>query len=1516
MRLIKFFHRFSYYLLSRWMRRKLKRWCSGFARIPQAATKIALVTVLVVGAFFWGGIQVAWGQGAVTIGNKRTVTGHNGGSPAHDSGSGYTGGVAGSTGTYDATGNWFGLSGTNNVFVHLNSLSANGGTVNISQLDVDSTSAHRYLGGADHTGVTDYYRGYQATGGPTNVGTPAAPGNHAYHSTFDGTVNVSQGKTTTLSASYGSGGISTASGGQLFTIDGTLTKAQAGRLSIQTNTIITTFATSMNSASGTLDISGAYGKIDTTAATFTAGTSGTANFGSYGNSAYYAGALSGLGIGTGGNGIANFSFTSGGNGGTANSNNTWTIADPVTSNGINNMGYMIVTGTGNNTLNGVTNIGTRFGVDGEINRVGQNGSMVFHGAVDFATAGSGNYLNINNGVLSIDGLFTTGTAANTAGTINHLWGQSFTTKSGAILGNDANSNITANVGGSTWNNMNGTTEQVLFVGLSGSSRLNILSAANGLYSMSGTGGVVNTGTTVVAANSGSFGEINVIGDNSRLNVNGTLVIARDGDSKGNMYVWEGGQVKVTDAGSDSMVIGNGSDAVGRVYIDGYGSGVLARSTLSVAGTLTVGRDGQAGGTYTDHRADGRYRDDPVNWFLDPYRKLDMSASDAKTGNASGNNPGLAITRGAQVTSLEGVIAQNADSGGYVVIDNANNLSGLGTAANNPFGTVYNWAKNDRPFYQLGTTEVDSVLSSYASEWIVNGTLEVGVDGDAFQRILNGGTLVTGSNKTTGDSTIIASGTGRGQLFVSGNSGAWGRSIFKSYGAAVVGQGTDRGTLRIYDGALGETAGLYVGAETDSKGEVFVDGAASTLRITKDNGSTYYHGKNLASADRMQGTGIFGASHEALVWLDADAVVRLNGNAGFSTGSVLHLDNMVKVDPHVATPTFPFGDIDVSHNPIFDAGEGRVNFTNARVEGIGLVTAKDGVHIRQSDYDTGQASIDPGLIYGWETKCEKDFFGDLYFGHSLNMTGHVITYFDLDAGFYNFATEKNEHRSQDNIFVVADPLAGTDQVTAALSGTLMIHARLTDYYNDDIEKYAVVTTIGDNNPNGGRITRMYDDVVVKPRRFFNGREQFIENVNGDDVLYVTMTVNKTPFEDSATTYNERSLGRVLDSIYALQDRRWLPFLRNFWYLEDPGFLEAYKLFGGEIRAHSLLMPLQNPWNYAHNRNGFNRYTGHVFFGPQNRNSNITSGNGLWGSYILTGGTTESDGNAGKYDLKRNGFAIGYEKAAKGGGSYTGLMFAYNQGKLDAWRSDAKSDDFQIGLYHGKNLWDQWEWKNYLGTGIQNFNMRRHLEMNLSQTTWNPDSATFICEAKPSAGTMHGNFAGLSFAGSTELSRLLYYGRYRQWTVRPYFGLDMTAAWQNRASERGDFGEDLYEVNGEYYHAADLAALDYDSTQNIRIYGRPGVMIERGGSRGNLRTGVAYSFLMGGHRYTNVTNQFQFAGDKFNLRGVDDGSGFVTANVGLSAFVGKRKLSMVSLDYAVMGGGHSTTHAGQLGFQRVF
>ena len=1221
-------------------------------------------------------------------------------------------------------------------------------------------------------------------------------------------------------------------------------------------------------------------------------------------------------------------------GGSVTTSGTWNVGQSLSRLDVvvGRIGAGTVTQTGEAWYNRFTDVG-----DGAIGTVVQSGGT--HND-EYAQIG-----NTTNGSYTLGG--GSGVANwNTTEVIPGVPGV------GAQIGVGKRVNGTVNVqSNGTW-----TVTNALTVGEEGNGYLNINA---GTVS-------VTSGDVYVAKQDGSYGEVNIsnggrktVGtatnhknmyiayergttgnvsiDNGTLTVHGNLITGYDSGtpndndkySQGNLYA-SGGAMIIVD---DDHIIADGINALGRDYIDGYGT------TMNVGGTLTVGNQGQSGGTYTEDRSLDRYRDDPTDgdWRDSIHNRDLISVTNAKTGANTGNVPGLAVSRGAHVTSGKGVIGVGANSNGYVVIDNAGNTAAWWDVGYyiTPVGTVYDPMENNPPYISgIGIVPNDpNGWSKYASIWNIEKDLIVGVDGDAFLRVLNGGVLVTGSDTSTPISTIISGGESRAQLFVSGNDADnGGRSVFKSYGATVVGESNKgRGTFRIYDGAFGETAGLYIGAEAGSEGEVFVGGEASTLRVMANTDTTYYHGNEILNAnDRMQGTGLFGASHEALVWLDSDSAVRLNGCAAFTSGSILHLDNWFK-DPLPTPLSRPFGEINSAHSPLFDAGLGRVNFVNARIEGIGTVTGANGVHFFQSVWDdpNEQATIDPGLIYGWADRNEKDFYGDLTFGHSLTMSGNVITYFDINSGYYDYlgthdssgipytddSQRANQSPMQDNIYVVADPRNTVDPVTASPSGTLMIHARLSDYYPSTTEWYDIIQTTGQGG-TGGIVNGLFEEVYIVPWRFFNDREQEIANVGGNDVLRIRMKLNETPFQDAAETYNQNSLASVLDSIYALRDQRWLPLLRSFWYLDDPEFLEEYRNFSGAVRVHSLLMPLQNPWTYAHSRNGFCRCTRDPIFGPQNRSCNIAGDHCLWGSFIHTNNWTNTDVNAGEYHLVRNGFVAGYERASKGGHSYLGAMFSYNQGKLDAWRAEAKSDDFQFGLYHGKTAWDTWEWKNYLGMGIQNYNMQRDIDLNLGRLTWNEDKQIYEYAVDPERNhIMSSDFLGLTFAASTEFARPIYFGKQSRWTVRPYMGFDLMALWQNKASEHGN-KDDTYKVNGKDYLVADLVAMNYHSATNVRVYGRPGVMFERGGPRGNLRMGLSYSYLMGGRRYTNVDNQFQFAGESFNIRGVDDGSGFVTGNFGAGVYLGRRKLCMVCLDYSILAGSYSTTHAGQLGLQRIF
>ncbi|MCL2347886.1 MAG: hypothetical protein FWC50_06435 [Planctomycetaceae bacterium] len=1613
MKLTKFFQFLKTCILPRWLRRKLKL----HPKLRHTILKMTLVTSVIVG----GGIGLFCEENVhaqtVSISNDRTDHGNWTGSSTTSWS--WTNSDWQSAGMTDMVNNWWGKNATNNVLVHLNSLAATGGTVTISSLDTDafsSTSPAYYLYDNNTGGYTDgpYYN---------TVTHPAVNSNLAYTSAFSGSVNVNSTRTTILNATIASPG---------YTVTGTTTKTGDGRLSLRINGLnMTTFVGS----GGTLDLSNsgtgvlATGTLSSANVTFNGGTYSNANLGYAQTSADFLGRPPQTGTpvtGVGANSIATFTFTSGGNTGTANAANLWTIANPITSNGINNMGYITVGGTGLNTLDGTTNIGMRGGDGRGINTVAQNGQMTIAGAVDFGTTGSNNYLNINNAnsLLTIGGLFQAGTASGTSGTINHLWGGTFTTSNSSYLGAAAGSNFTANVSNGTWNNTANAGK--MSVGQNGSGTLNIFTGLNGMYNnAAANAGIVNTnslvfaetgtasrgyanvygqgsqlnvktgdmtvanaGTAVVnvfnnarvevnqgnshvavlqgsngtvniynggvmlvdqgngliAEQRGTVGTVNVWGAGSTLNyVNGNLITAQDngtgtGYSQGNLYVWSGAYVHV----GGNHIIADGINALGRDYIDGY------TTRMIVDGNLIVGNNGQAGGTYTENSYDLRFQVDPANgdWLFDTAYHSQVpltSITNAKTGALTGNDPGLAITRGAYVRSNTGVVgvSSNGDltgnpnvngnpatnpgvwSNGYVVIDNRGNTSGQPVTTYNPLGTMYNPLSNKKPYFPTS-------YSSYASTWSVDEKLTIAQNGNAFVRVLNGGTLVTGTdgNVAVPVSTVLGDGIGRGSLYVFGNDPLWGRSIWKSYGATVVGTADHaRGTVRINDGALGETAGLYIApyaaglnnTTNNAEGEVSVTGAASTLHVTANTANPYSIDRSnpdqtaWTTDGKILGQGLFSASDNALVWIDTDSEIRLNGNAEISTDSILHLDNTTKV------PSGFFGSSDPAHNAVFDVGTKRMTVNNARVEGIGKITGADGVHIRQDDYWTpGQAEIDPGLVYGWATRCEKDFYGDLTFGHTLNMTGHVITYFDVNSGHDDGtgtgALIPNSVK-QDHIYVEADGHNTTDQVRATLSGELLVHARLTNYYDNNLA-YNIVTTRSANGLEG-RIDSMFDSLTVQPYRFFDDIKQEIllgdgqgqDDINGDgladDVLYVTMKLNENPFTDAAQTYNQRSLGGALDSIYAMRDQRWLPFLRYFWYLGDPDFLNAYQLFSGEVRAHSMLMPLSSPWTYANDRVGFSRCTGHVFFGPQNRSCNQPSGGGLWGTAIYNKNETSTDGNAGDYDISRWGFVAGYDRAFQGGRSYVGAMFAYNKGNLETWRAGAKSDDLQFGLYHGANICDLWEWKNYLGFGWQNYDMWRTMDMTLSYMDWNDALQTWVCSDKPVVnGKMNSSFNGYTLAGSTELARPYYFGCGKRWTVRPYMALDLNGTWQNAASETGNF-----ENSG-------LVALNYHDTSNLRVYGRTGLGIERGGTHGNLRGGVSYSYLMGGRRYTNVNNQFQFGGDEFNIRGVDDGSGFLTLNAGANVYLDRCKKTMVFLDYRSLTGSHSTTHAAQLGLQKNF
>lgn len=1002
-------------------------------------------------------------------------------------------------------------------------------------------------------------------------------------------------------------------------------------------------------------------------------------------------------------------------------------------------------------------------------------------------------------------------------------------------------------------------------------------------------GTVGGGNMIIGDEGTAVSTLDVYGLGTELLVHGNLTTAVQDGSKGNLYLFD----RATAVIDGNHVIADQAGSLGRDYVDGAGT------TMTVVGKLTVGNAGQAGGTYTENRYDSRFETgaftpkandtltagDPEVWFDASQRTMDLiSAAFAQTDDSTGNAPGLAITRGAQVISGSGMVGNALGSNGYVVIDNKGNTD----TDNDP--KTRTWWK------VVGTGGDDDH----------NGNLAIANAGTGFVRVLNGALLQTDSvtmNEGGGDGTLHIVGSGaetddegnyvrdENDRFIPLLHDGY-RTEWINLGAAALGLGTDAGksTIRINDGAYAETRGLYIGLEEDSQGAVSVKGAASELHIFEDLGSNW-------AGSVPKGSATLSVSDWAYLHMHDNSVLLLNGNGMISNGALLHLDE----------------------NSVLDAMTDRVSVVNARIEGIGTVTGQKGVFVTQDDIFTpeGQAEIDPGLVYNWDARCDdSDYYGTLTFGDQLIMSGNVITYFDVNRGFSH--VDPIVPPQQDLIVVKrgTSPNSATvseDPIIAELSGTLQVHARLTDYYEKD-SSFLVVDTEGDSRTGEfvpGRILSMYDNLELVPTRFFNDiRQDIRQDTRGNDDLWINMERKDNPFEEAGITYNQKQTGSALDSIYAEQRQDWLPFLRHFWYLGDPEFLDSYKDLSGEVRAHSMMMALRSPWRYIQDRIDTGRSCFDEGYSPCNQAEQAgchpwkkrLKECRLWGGVIYEDEDVSGDGNAQGYDLTRKGIAVGIDYQLKNTMTYVGFMFAYDEGKLNTYRSRAESDDFNFGIYHKSLLQRNWEWKNYLGMGYQDYDMWRDANFGLAHMEW--DGSKYLCSSAQHGGQLNSAFKGYSFAASTELARTFEFGRCHRNVIRPFVALDLMGTRQRAASEHGNF-ENLRYV-----------ALNFNKASDMRVYFRPGVSWERGGPRGVLRAQAAYSFLIGGHSYARASNRFQYGGDTFTVRSVDDGIGYVTVNLGASAFLDHLKTSTLTFDYWLLGGEHSTTHALQFGVQKKF
>ncbi|MDR0705130.1 MAG: hypothetical protein LBF88_09085, partial [Planctomycetaceae bacterium] len=345
----------------------------------------------------------------------------------------------------------------------------------------------------------------------------------------------------------------------------------------------------------------------------------------------------------------------------------------------------------------------------------------------------------------------------------------------------------------------------------------------GITDVTGNMIIGNQGQDMNYANNGKVGHgtVRVSGTNNgdaTLNVGGDLIAGNHAGSQGFLYVHESGKVNVT----GNHIIGNETGSFGRDHLDGSGS------ELKVTKELHVGRDGKAGGEY-EYRIDGSNAD-PNVWFDSPNLTLEPGTQSGVTrpsgidgsrdiGNSLTsltwndivkNAPGLALTAGAQGTAQNIFAGTNQGSFSYILIDDKTNLNNTHSslkAENNmtiaDYGVAYTRVLNGGSLL-VGTNVTDSLTIGQSAG--SQGTLRIGdTTGGSIKSVVSvTGTLVTSGNGSSGniaEGYLYANNASTTQVIgnhiVAQGQYSFGRDHFNGNGSmlqVVSGQATDKTTI--------------------------------------------------------------------------------------------------------------------------------------------------------------------------------------------------------------------------------------------------------------------------------------------------------------------------------------------------------------------------------------------------------------------------------------------------------------------------------------------------------------------------------------------------------------------------------------------------------------------------------------------------------------------------------------------------------------------------------------------------
>ena len=625
---------------------------------------------------------------------------------------------------------------------------------------------------------------------------------------------------------------------------------------------------------------------------------------------------------------------------------------------------------------------------------------------------------------------------------------------------------------------------------------------------------------------------------------------------------------------------------------------------------------------------------------------------------------------------------------------------------------------------------------------------------------------------------------------------------------------------------------------DNNGEMIVSGGG---KVTANNiilGETTSHGTLIVTGNNSElavvnpgATGTFSPAGMGTLHVTDGGSVSMTGTGQIVlNGNVLFDNGLLNQTETLTTKT------------LLNAGSGRIDFDSGSiVTSSGALNAGGGVFINDNSTlnvagTDGTLNITGGGLY---------FSNNSTLGISLDSTGNV-GYVNADSGI------------------------------VALDGNLFVTPEY-GYYGNTATTSAIIGTTG-------HISGTFDNVSLSNDRLGTLTVDYAYN-NSPNEIGITFNPSLTPYSSFTQTFNERSVGQTFDAIHQSQLADFTQLMQTTWNMSDAELRALYNDLSGEIRAHSMAMPLANPGRMAFDRVGWDSHSGHVFFGPQYRLASSGSRRATWLRPYYIDNSVNSDGNASKYTMDGYGFVGGIDQTLTGGQTAVGVMLGYGRPELKSRSNKAELDDFVIGGYIASRVIEMFELKVWGGYGYQYYDMNRNINYLGQQQS------------------LKSNFKGHTGTFSAELTRPIYVliPYIPRLVVKPSVGYDYTYLQQKAGDETGNH----------------IVALAYDKTKIERHIGRAGVSAEYGDSARSLYGGAHYKHLLGGDEIYYSQASFTGGGPSFVVQSVDLGKAFISANIGLQINLSDDRSRLLFVDYNVDFGDNDTRYqTATFGLQQTF